>query len=88
MTDDWQQQAQEMVDRGRQMTAGMMMGGEILIDADPENGFFRVKVRNVKPAGLTPQLVRGFCCILANGAAMFNLTVKQRMTEPGKGKNE
>lgn len=88
MTNDWQQQAQEMVERGRQMTAGMVMGGEILIDADPDNGFFRVKVRNVKPAGLTPQLVRGFCYILANGAAMFNLTIKQRMTEPGEGKNE
>jgi hypothetical protein len=88
MTNDWQQQAQELVKRGRQMTAGMVSGGEILIDADPENGFFRVRVRNVQPAGLTPQLVKGFCYILANGATMLNLTVKQRMTEPGEGKNE
>jgi len=69
-------------------TIEMVSGGEILIDADPENGFFRVKVRNVQPAGLTPQLVRGFCYILANGAAMFNLTIKQRMIEPGEGENE
>ena len=88
MTNDWQQQSQELVKHGRQMTTGMVSGGEILIDADPENGFFRVRVRNVQPAGLTPQLVRGFCYILANGAAMFNLTIKQRMIEPGEGKNE
>ena len=88
MTNDWQKQTQQIIEQGRQTTAGVVSGGEMLIDADPESGFFRVKLRNIQPGDRTPQLVRGFCYILSTSGAMFNLTVKQRMTEPGEGKNE
>ena len=88
MTNDWQQQAQQMVEQGKQNTAGLVAGGEILIDADPENGFFRVKLRNIQPPEIIPQLTSGFMWVVANGGAMFNLAVKQHIRQPGEVKDE
>ena len=87
MTNDWQQQMQQMVEQGKQNTAGMVAGGEMIIDADPERGFFRVKLRNVQPPQMMPQLTSAFCLVLANGGAMFNLVVKQRLQETQETKN-
>lgn len=82
MTNNYQQQAEEMVEKGRQSTSGMVTGGEMLIDADPDNGFFRVKLRGIQPPEMTAQLVNGLCWVLAKGGAMFNLPVKQHVKEP------
>lgn len=82
MTTDWQQQTQHIVEQGRQSATGMVSSGEMLIDADPGNGFFRVKLRNVQPAEIVPQLISGFCYVVANGGAMFNLQVKQHLRQP------
>lgn len=86
MTDDWQQQAQRMVEQGRQMAGGAVSGGDMVIDADPGNGFFRVKLVNVQPPEMIPQLVGGFCYVLSNGGAIFNLRVKQHVRQGGESK--
>ena len=77
--DDMQEKAKQMVDQGRQSTAGLIAGGDMIVDADPERGFFRVKLRNVQPKEAILQLTMGFCWVLANGAAMFNLQYKQHV---------
>jgi hypothetical protein len=71
-----------MVEQGRQAASGMVSGGDMVIDADPGNGFFRVKLLNVQPPEMIPQLVGGFCYVLSNGGAMFNLRVKQHVRQP------
>jgi hypothetical protein len=86
MTENWQEQAKKMVEQGKQAAAGFVSGGEMIIDADPEKGFFRVKLRNVNPPETIPQITTGFCWLLANGAAMINLQVKQHVENQG-GKN-
>lgn len=86
MTSDWEQQAQKMVEQGRQAAGGMLGGGEMVIDADPSSGFFRVRLINVQPPEMMPQLVSGFCYALANGGAMFNLQVKQHFRQPQEQK--
>jgi hypothetical protein len=83
---DWQQETQRMVEQGKQAAGGVVSGGEMVIDADPDNGFFRVKLLNVQPPGMIPQLVSGFCYVLTNGAAMFNLRVKQHIRQSGESK--
>jgi len=83
MTNDWQQQAEQIVEQGKKAAVGMVSGGEMLIDADPDNGLFRVRLRNVQPTDVTPQLVSGFCYVLANAGTVFNLQVKQRIQQAG-----
>jgi len=88
MTSDWQQQTQQMIEEGKQKSAGLVAGGEMFIDADPENGFFRVKLRNIQPPQAMPQLTAGLCWVLANGGQMFNLQVKQHTRQPEEAKGE
>ncbi|MBW2342376.1 MAG: hypothetical protein JRF50_18925 [Deltaproteobacteria bacterium] len=88
MSNDWQKQTEQLIEQGRQSTAGVVSGGEMLIDADPESGFFRAKLRNIQPADRIPQLVRGFCYILSTSGAMFNLTVKQHIKGAEEKKDE
>jgi hypothetical protein len=80
MTNNWEEQTKQMVEQGKQAAAGLISGGEMLIDVDPEIGFFRVKIRNVQPPQALPQVTMGFCWVLQNGAAMFNLQVKQHVS--------
>jgi len=87
MTENWEQQTKQMIEQGRQAAAGLVSGGEMIIDADPEKGFFRVKLRNVQPPQAIPQMTTGFCWLLANGAAMLNLQVKQHIEISGGGNN-
>ena len=86
MTENWEQQTKQMVEQGKQAAAGLVSGGEIIIDADLEKGFFRVKLRNIEPPQATPQITTGFCWLLVNGAAMLNLNVKQHI-EKQEGEN-
>jgi len=75
-----QKEVQQMVEQARQMTAGQY-AGELWIDASPKEGFIRIKLRNIQPPEVMPQLISGFCYVLANGGAMFNLQVKQHVRE-------
>ncbi len=86
MAENWQEQAKKMVEQGKQAAAGFVSGGEMIIDADPEKVFFRVKLRNINPPETIPQITTGFCWLLTNGAAMLNLQVKQFVEKQG-GKN-
>jgi hypothetical protein len=86
MTENWQEQAKKMVEQGKQAAAGFVSGGEMIIDADPEKGFLRVKLRNIQPPQAIPQITTGFCWLLMNGATMLNLQVKQHVEKQG-GKN-
>ena len=88
MNENWQQQAKGMVEQGKQMAAGFVNSGEMVIDADPEKGFFRVKLRNIQPPEAIPQITTGFCWLLTNGAAMLNLQVKQHVEKQGGKNNE
>ena len=88
MTENWEQQTKQMIEQGKQAAAGLVNGGEMIIDADPEKGFFRVKLRNIQPPQAIPQVTTGFCWILANGAAMLNLQVKQHTEKEGEEKKE
>ena len=84
MTNNWQEQTKQMVEQGKQAAAGLVSGGEMVIDADPEKGFFRVKLRNIQPPQALPQVTMGFCWVLKNGAEMFNLQVKQHIEKGGE----
>jgi hypothetical protein len=88
MNENWQEQAKKMVEQGKQAAVGFVSGGEMVIDADPEKGFFRVKLRNVNPPETIPQITTGFCWLLTNGAAMLNLQVKQFVEKQGGKNNE
>ena len=88
MTENWEQQTKQMIEQGKQAAAGFVSGGEMIIDADPEKGFFRVKLRNIQPPQATPQITTGFCWLLVNGAAMLNLQVKQHVEKQGGEKDE
>jgi len=88
MTENLEQQTQQMIEQGKQATAGLVSGGEVIIDADPEKGFFRVKLRNIQPPQAIPQITTGFCWLLVNGAAMLNLQVKQHIEKQGGESNE
>jgi hypothetical protein len=81
VTSEWQEQAQKMMQQGRQMADGIVSSGDMVIDADPENGFFRVKLCNIDPPSAIPQITSGFCLALVNVAAMFNMRVKQHVRQ-------
>ena len=86
MTNSWEEQTKRIVEQGKQASAGLINGGELVIDADPEKGFLRVKLRNVNPPETIPQITTGFCWLLTNSAAMLNLHVKKHIEHHG-GKN-
>ena len=88
MTENLEQQTKQMIEQGKQAAAGLVSSGEIIIDADPEKGFFRVKLRNIQPPQATPQITTGFCWLLVNGATMLNLQVKQHVEKQGGDNNE
>jgi hypothetical protein len=87
MTENYEEQTKQMIEQGRQAAAGLVSGGEMIIDADPEKGFFRVKLRNIEPAQATPQVAMGFCWMLENGAAMLNLQVRKHIEKLGGENN-
>ena len=60
-------------DQARQMGAS----GEILIDADPAKGFFRVKLRNIQPEQALPQFTKGIVEAISFLGRSLNLTVKE-----------
>ena len=87
MTENCEEQTKQMIEQGRQAAAGLVSGGEMIIDADPEKGFFRVKLRKIQPPQATPQVTMGFCWMLENGAAMLNLQVRKHIQKQGGENN-
>ncbi len=88
MMNNWQEQAKQMVEQGKQAAANLVSGGEMVIEVDLERGFFRVKLRNIQPPQARPQLTEGFCQVLKSGAAMFNLQVTKYTEKTGEKNNE
>ena len=67
-------------DQARQMGAS----GEILIDADPAKGFFRVKLRNIQPEQALPQFTKGIVEAISFLGKSLNLTVKEYIAGEGE----
>ena len=67
-------------DQARQMGAS----GEILIDADPAKGFFRVKLRNIQPEHALPQFTKGIVEAISFLGKSLNLTVKEYVAGEGE----
>ena len=55
----------------------MGAGGEMLIDADPTKGFFRVKLRNIQPEHAAPQFTKGIVEAISFLGKSMNLSVKE-----------
>lgn len=83
MTDNYDEQAKQMMDKGRQAMSGVIKGGEMIIDSDPEKGFFRVKLRNIDPPAITSQITEGYCLMLENFAIMCNLQITRYVEKSG-----
>ena len=86
MTENYEEQTKRIIEQGKQAAGSFVSGGEMIIDADPEKGFFRVKLRKIQPPEATPQITVGFCWMLENGAAMLNLQVRKHV-EIQEGEN-
>jgi hypothetical protein len=66
-----------MINNFQEQARQMGAGGEMLIDADPSKGFFRVKLRNIKPENAGPQFTRGIVEAISFLGKSMNLTVKE-----------
>jgi hypothetical protein len=66
-----------MINNFQEQARQMGAGGEMLIDADPAKGFFRVKLRNIQPENAGPQFTKGIIEALSFLAKSMNLTVKE-----------
>jgi len=67
------------VEQGKRENTGLIDAGELVIDANPEKGFLRIKLRNVRPLGMVPQIITGFTWLLTNSTTMLNLHVKRHI---------
>jgi hypothetical protein len=66
-----------MFNQFQEQARQMGTSGEMLIDADPAKGFFRVKLRNIQPENAAPQFTKGIVEALSFLAKSMNLTVKE-----------
>jgi len=86
MKNKWEERTKQVVEQGKRENAGLIDGGELVIDANPEKGFLRIELRDIKPSETVLQIITGFSWLLTNGAAMLNLHVK-RHVERKRGDN-
>jgi len=70
-----------MINQFQEQIKQMGAGGEIIIDADPEKGFFRVKLMKVKPEHAVAQFTKGIVDAVAFLGKSMNFTIKQQITE-------
>ena len=70
-----------MINNFQEQAKQMGASGEILIDADPAKGFFRVKLRNIQPEHALSQFTKGIVEAISFLARSLNLTVKEHITE-------
>jgi len=68
-----------MINNFQEQAKQMGANGEILIDADPAKGFFRVKLRNIQPEQALPQFTRGIIDAISFLGKSLNLTVKEHV---------
>jgi len=73
-----------MINNFQEQAKQMGAGGEILIDADPAKGFFRVKLRNIQPANALPEFTKGIVSAVSFCGKSLNLTVKEHIAEEGE----
>jgi len=66
-----------MFNQFQEQARQMGTSGEMLIDADPARGFFRVKLRNIQPKNAESQFTKGIVEALSFLAKSMNLTVKE-----------
>ncbi|MFA5308420.1 MAG: hypothetical protein WC370_02910 [Dehalococcoidales bacterium] len=66
-----------MINNFQEQARQMGAGGEMLIDADPAKGFFRVKLRNIQPVNAVPQFTKGIVEAISFLGKSMNLTVKE-----------
>ena len=66
-----------MINNFQEQAKQMGASGEILIDADPAKGFFRVKLRNIQPEHALPQFTKGIVEAISFLGKSMNLTVKE-----------
>jgi hypothetical protein len=68
-----------MINNFQEQARQMGAGGEMLIDADPAKGFFRVKLRNIQPENAAPQFTKGIVEAISFLGKSMNLTVKEHI---------
>jgi hypothetical protein len=73
-----------MINQFQEQSKQMGAGGEMLIDADPNKGFFRVKLRNVRPEHAVNQFTTGIVEALSLLGTSMNLTVKRHVAGEGE----
>jgi hypothetical protein len=73
-----------MINNFQEQARQMGVSGEMLIDADPAKGFFRVKLRNIRPENALPEFTKGIVSALSFCGKSLNLTVKEYIAEEGK----
>jgi len=66
-----------MINNFQEQAKQMGASGEMLIDADPVKGFFRVKLRNIQPESAAPQFTKGIVDAISFLGKSMNLTVKE-----------
>jgi len=73
-----------MINNFQEQARAMGTSGEMLIDADPAKGFFRVKLRNIQPENAVPQFTKGIVDAISFLGKSMNLTVKEHIAEEGE----
>jgi len=73
-----------MINNFQEQAKQMGASGEILIDADPTKGFFRVKLRNIQPEHALPQFTKGIVEAISFLGKSLNLIVKEHIAEEGE----
>ena len=68
-----------MINNFQEQAKQMGASGEMLIDADPAKGFFRVKLRNIQPEQALPQFTKGIVEAISFLGRSLNLTVKEHV---------
>ena len=66
-----------MFNQFQEQARQMGTSGEMLIDANPAKGFFRVKLRNIQPENAGPQFTKGIVDAISFLGKSMNLTVKE-----------
>ena len=73
-----------MINNFQEQARQMGAAGEMLIDADPAKGFFRVKLRNIQPENSLPEFTKAIISAVSFCGKSLNLTVKEYIAEKGE----
>ena len=72
-----------MINNFQEQAKQMGASGEMLIDADPAKGFFRVKLRNITPENALPEFTKAIITAVSFCGNSLNLTVKEHIADEG-----